>query len=336
MKEDILEKVNMSTLMLLNANSAKQLEVAVVETLRNIISADYGQLYLFAKDRYKKIYNSHASVKKTSILKPYIFKQHIQSNTIVLIKKEQLTDEQIDGIPNEIKSLIFIPFFHKNIPLGFLILYRKARSPLSKEEHASLRLLTKTAVLAFTKYRLQEESKNALEIRDHFISLASHELRTPMTSLHGYIQLLHAKMSKLDTSEARWVNELFIESNRLTALVKELLDINRIKQGQFDFVFNEIYMRDVIRKALENTIDMSRGHEIIFNNRIIHHPVKIVGDFDKLVQMVTGLLNNAVKFSEPNTKVHISLKMSQGMLICLLYTSPSPRDGLLSRMPSSA
>lgn len=314
MKEDILEKVNMSAMVLLNANTAKQLEVAVVETLRNIIAADYGQFYLFTKDRYKKMYSSHPAIKKTTVLKPNSFRQYLQSDNVIVLKKENLKAGQIEGIPNEIKTIVLIPFFHKNISLGFLILFRKAKSPLTKEENESLRLLNKTAILAITKYRLQEESKNALEMRDHFISLASHELRTPMTSLHGYIQLLHARMSNLDTAEARWVNELFIESNRLTSLVKELLDVNRIKQGQFDFVFNEIYMRDVIKKALENTMDMSRGHQIIFNNKIIQTPIRIVGDFDKLVQMVSGLLSNSLKFSEANTKIHISLRASQGLL----------------------
>jgi len=169
-------------------------------------------------------------------------------------------------------------------------------------------------VLAITKYSLQEESKRALEIRDHFISLASHELRTPLTSLHGYIQLLHARMADNNTVEARWINELFVESNRLTTLVKELLDVNRIKQGQFAFVFSEVSMLEVIEKAIEHTKVMSSEHQIVFINKIKEGNVKVVGDLDKLIEMVTGLLGNAVKFSTYDQKITLILKVSQGML----------------------
>lgn len=314
MKQDILEKINMSALTLLNATTAKQLEAAVVETSRKLIEAEYGQLYIYSKDRLKKIHSSSPAIKKATIVKHPSFKPFLQKGHTLVLHTNELTKWQTENIPENIKSVVVIPFIHKNNTLGFLILYRVASSPLSKEETESLRLLSKTAVLAITKYRLQEESRKALEIRDHFISLASHELRTPLTSLHGYIQLLYAKMAGKQGVEARWVNELYIESNRLTTLVKELLDVNRIKQGQFAFVFSEVTMGDVIDKAINHTKIVNADHQIIFQDKSNSSAIKIVGDFDKLVEMVTGLLSNAIKFSTPDQKIYISLKNSQGML----------------------
>ena len=311
---DILEKINMSALSLLNASTAKQLEIAIVETSRKLIDAEHGQLYLYAKDRLKKTFSSSAAIKKATIVKHPSFKPFLQSNHTLLVTTEELKRWKTENFPPEVKSAVVIPFLHKNEKLGFLILYRVKDRPLSNEEIEGLRLLSKTSVLAITKYRLQEESKRALEIRDHFISLASHELRTPLTSLHGYIQLLHARMTDNNTVESRWINELYVESNRLTTLVKELLDVNRIKQGQFAFVFSEIAMEEVVDKAIEHTRVMSADHNIAFLNKIKGSDTKVVGDFDKLVEMVTGLLGNAVKFSTFDQKIMVTLKISQGML----------------------
>jgi signal transduction histidine kinase len=121
-------------------------------------------------------------------------------------------------------------------------------------------------------------------------------------------------MTDNNTVESRWINELYIESNRLTTLVKELLDVNRIKQGQFAFVFSEVSMQEVVEKAIEHAHVTSADHQIQFVNKIKDGNTKVVGDLDKLIEMVTGLLGNAVKFSTFDQKITIILRVSQGLL----------------------
>src|SRR5690606_7915517 len=113
-----------------------------------------------------------------------------------------------------------------------------------------LKLFGSFASLAIKKNELYEETKNALEVRDMFISLASHELRTPLTSINGYIQLLHSRKDKLGHSESKWINELYEESKRLTNLVRELLEVNRIKQGQLQFILRETKFSDIVTSAI--------------------------------------------------------------------------------------
>ena len=313
MSTDILKEMNDAAQALLKATSTKNLETAVVASAKKLCDAQSGQLYMYTKDRLKKIYSSDVDTKKIAITKYPAFKAYIHTNQITTIPYNELKTWNVEQIPSAIKSIIIAPLYHKDI-LGIIILYSTNEDALPSVQTNALKLFCQTAVLAITKAQLQDESKKALEIRDRFISLASHELRTPLTSLHGYIQLLHAKMKGNDSVESRWVKELYVESIRLTTLVKELLDVNRIKQGQFAFVFSEVPMHEVINRAIEHHRVTSVDHPVVFQNKIDDDSAHVVGDFDKLVEMVSGLLGNAIKFSKPLEKIVITLKSNQGTL----------------------
>jgi two-component system, sensor histidine kinase len=311
-KKDTLDQINLSALELLSANSTKKLESTIVEAAKKISEASYGQLFIYEKDRLKKV-SSDAAVKKCNIVKISPFKKYLVKNAITHITPTKLHEWDIENLPKTVQSINVIPLNHKTDSIGFVLIYMQQQEDLTELEKKALLIFSQTAVMAITKARLQDESKKALEIRDRFISLASHELRTPLTSLHGYIQLLHAKMANKDSVEARWVKELHIESIRLTTLVKELLDVNRIKQGQFAFVFSEVPIHEVINRAIEHHRITASDHPVVYQNKM-DEETKVIGDFDKLVEMVSGLLGNAIKFSKPQEKITITLKNNQGAL----------------------
>lgn len=313
MKKDILDQLNASALDLLNASSNKKLEATIAEDAKKLTDATYGQLFLFEKDRLKKIYSSDSVIKKCTIIKYPLLRKYLLKGAITHITPTKLHEWNIENLPTDVQSINIIPLTHKESPLGYVFLFMTRQGDMTDLEKKTLTIFSQSAVMAITKARLQEESKKALEIRDRFISLASHELRTPLTSLHGYIQLLHARMAGKDSVEARWVKELHIESIRLTTLVKELLDVNRIKQGQFAFVFSEVPIQDVVSRAIDHHRLTRADHPVVFQNKI-HEETKVIGDFDKLVEMVSGLLGNAIKFSKPQDKITIILKNHQGTL----------------------
>jgi two-component system, sensor histidine kinase len=312
-KKDILDQLNLSALELLNANTTKKLESSIVESVKKISDAVFGQLYVYEKDRLKKVYSSDAEIKKCNIVKQSQFRKLVLKGTITHITPTKMHEWAIENLPQSVQSINIVPLNQKDTPLGFILLYMSKQEDLSDLEKKALTIFSQSAVMAVSKARLQEESKKALEIRDRFISLASHELRTPLTSLHGYIQLLHAKMVGKDTVEARWVNELHVESIRLTTLVKELLDVNRIKQGQFAFVFSEVPIHEVVNRAIDHHKLTSSDHPVVFYNKM-EEETNVIGDYDKLVEMVSGLISNAIKFSKPQEKITVTLKTTQGAL----------------------
>lgn len=308
-----LEKINKEILDLVDAKSNKQLHSQIIEIAIALIAADYGKLYLYKKkDRLKRIYFSNEFVKRNALVLNKSFLKLLSTEKMITLDQEELHAMKIKLFPPEIKFFVCVPLLHTQHPLGYIFLYfLKDKKNLTPSEQELLTLYTHTVVLALTKAKLQEESQKALEIRDRFISLVSHELRTPLTSIHGYIQLLYTRMRAKKTLESHWMNELYVESIRMTQLVKELLDVNRIKQGQFAFVFSEVPLKDVIKRAIERYRLTNAEHPFVFESQVNGNEPTVVGDFDKLVEMVSGLLGNAVKFSKPGEKIIITLSQTQ-------------------------
>jgi K+-sensing histidine kinase KdpD len=214
-----------------------------------------------------------------------------------------------------VHSVIFVPLSYKDLSEGVLILRSVKEKHFSQKEKSILELFGSFASLAIKKNELYDETKAALEVRDMFISLASHELRTPLTSINGYIQLLHSRMGKDDTSEAKWIRELYEESKRMTNLVQELLEINRIKQGQLQFVLREAQFSEIMQNAIRECQATSPERNIIFENKLDERSSMVVGDSDKLCQVVRALIENAIKFSPADSDITVSLTQQNQQLI---------------------
>jgi len=137
--------------------------------------------------------------------------------------------------------------------------------------------------------------------RRDFVANVSHELRSPMTSIKGYIQaMLDGTISAED--QPRYLNVVLDETNRLTDLVRDLLDLSRLESGKFPmqiapFDANEMMRRILIR--FEQRIDQKK---LSVNIHFEADPCYALGDVSRITQVVSNFIDNAVKFmSEPGS-----------------------------------
>jgi K+-sensing histidine kinase KdpD len=304
--ENILEKINKACLKFLVPLSLEDTYATIIEEALRLVACDDGMIVRNYDGQLKTVYGS------TPVTASY--KVRTQGNSYKAITEHKAIVMQRDEIKkmnpkkdNPIRSVIFLPLSYKNSSEGVIILRSKKEKHFSEKEISILQLFGSFASLAIKKNELYDETKQALEVRDMFISLASHELRTPLTSINGYIQLLHSRMEKQDTSEAKWVRELYSESKRMTNLVHELLEVNRLKQGQLQFVLRESHFSEIVTRAIERCLVNYPERKIILQNKLNELNDLVIGDYDKLLQVVGALIENAVKFSPANTQVTLTL-----------------------------
>lgn len=138
--------------------------------------------------------------------------------------------------------------------------------------------------------------------------MAAHELRTPLTTISGYIQLLNQKLSGKSLAESRWVNELLLESKRMTQLINEFLEINRITTGKLNYSLKECSLREVVKRALNSFSFVYPGRNIIYTDNLGKNYDFVVGDTDKLEQVFINLLENAAKFSPAKTPIRLTFQ----------------------------
>lgn len=205
-------------------------------------------------------------------------------------------------------SFIFAPLKSRNRVIGVLTLVSASNNfSYSKEDVGLVEELAVKAGIAVDKANLFSQAQEALKLRDLFISMAAHELRTPITTISGYAQLLYSKLAEANTPESRWIENLTWETLRLTNLVNELLEINRIKTGLFQYAWKECSLREIVKRALSVFRFTYPSRKIIFQDKITDEKDIIIGDYDKLIQVITNLLDNSAKFSSPETEILLEL-----------------------------
>lgn len=148
-----------------------------------------------------------------------------------------------------------------------------------------------------------------LEMRkDHFISMASHELKTPITALKWMTQLLKRRMAKQGIPEPlEFLTKMEVQIDRLTRLVNELLDVSKIQAGRLDYIEEQVDIDALIKETIETLQPANPQHTLVLVGTS-HATVR--GDKDHLEQVLTNLITNAVKYSPQAAKVDISVATS--------------------------
>ena len=161
------------------------------------------------------------------------------------------------------------------------------------------------AALAIENARLFGESQRAVAIRDDFIAVASHELKTPVTSLKVYAQVMHRQAEKAgDEASVRTLAKINDQIDRLSELIGDLLDISKIEAGELALASDEVALDEVVTAAVEAVQQTSPKHSIEIEGSVTR---PIFGDADRLGQVVTNLLTNAIKYSPSADRVIVRI-----------------------------
>jgi len=159
--------------------------------------------------------------------------------------------------------------------------------------------------------------REAEEIKSVFISIVSHELKTPVALIKGYVGTLRREDVSWDSEIVQDSLEVIEdEADRLTELIENLLDASRLQAGEFSLNLAEIRMSDLAREMAERFQTQTDRHKIVvqFPDEF---PV-IVGDENRLEQVFYNLLSNAVKYSPDGGEISISGQIrSEQIIICI-------------------
>lgn len=164
--------------------------------------------------------------------------------------------------------------------------------------------------LAGTIMDITEEKKDEQRKND-FIGMVSHELKTPLTSLNGYIQILQKKAKRVDDTFTEGALEIAsTQVKKMTSMINGFLNISRLESGKI--VLNKSIFR--LDKLLEATVEETRllgsSHELTC---ITDGPIEIFADLDKIDNVISNLLSNAVKYAPNHPKITVNCGIVNGM-----------------------
>lgn len=173
--------------------------------------------------------------------------------------------------------------------------------------NASVILNKKNKVIAAASIINDITSRKELEERkDDFVNMASHELKTPLTSMMLYIEGLALSLKKHDERRLqKTLSGIKQQAIRLQELVNSLLDVSRLQTGKLVFIKEDFRLDELIREAVDALQNTSDSKKIIFKNKIPHI---VYGDRFRINQVLTNLLTNALKYSPDGKNIIVSVK----------------------------
>ncbi|MCB1921431.1 MAG: histidine kinase [Candidatus Competibacteraceae bacterium] len=178
----------------------------------------------------------------------------------------------------------------------------------------SRRLEQKSRELEAASAELREANNRLRELdrlKDEFISTVTHELRTPLTSIRAFSEILLANPDMEVAQRSKFLSIIVKESERLTRLINQVLDMAKIDSGRIDWHIDQIDLRGLIQDAINSTSQLFYDKAVVLHEELGDVPVIIDGDHDRLTQVIINLLSNAVKFCpEQDGEVTIRLQPS--------------------------
>ena len=231
------------------------------------------------------------------------------------------------------KALIAVPLKTKDRILGSLTVDRMQEHSLTQDDLELMMTVANQVAIALDNaaaYEQIEELNLGLEVkvrertaeleqadrlRSQFLSHVSHELKTPLTSIKGFLQnLLDGVTGPLNEKQQRYLSRMLDNAERLIRMIEDLLDRTRIQSGRLDLVPSEIDMGHCVGEAVEQLRLLAQAKRQTLDVVVPPVPLMVWADRDRLIQIVTNLLQNAVKFTPEGGSILVTVRQENQML----------------------
>jgi signal transduction histidine kinase len=187
----------------------------------------------------------------------------------------------------------------------------RANDELKKEIAVRQWAEEERARLLVREQELRRQAEDANRMKDEFLATLSHELRTPLNAMLGWAQVL--RLGKVDEAAAARALETIERNARVQAqLIADLLDVSRIITGKLRLEVQAVELPSIIEAALDSVRPGADAKEIRLDVRLDPLTSPVMGDADRLQQVIWNLLSNAIKFTPQNGLVQVRLRLDGG------------------------
>jgi signal transduction histidine kinase len=205
------------------------------------------------------------------------------------------------------RTALFLPILRNAQILGWMLLESPAADAFAKPQAEILERLCAHAAIAISNAQLYAEVRGANQAKSEFISFVAHELKTPMTSIRGYTDLVaQGAVGPVSQPQANFLATIRLNVDRMAALVSDLNDISRIESGRLRLEFAAIPVGPALEEVLEALRSQIEGKEQKLALEIPDGLPPAWVDRGRLIQILTNLVSNAHKYTPAGGSLRIA------------------------------
>jgi signal transduction histidine kinase len=203
-------------------------------------------------------------------------------------------------------SQMVIPVVNQGIVRAVIHLENPHRDAFNQDDMSFVSRLADHAAIAIENARLYQQAQTANQAKTEFMSIASHELKIPMTSIKGYAKLLTlGTVGELTDRQRDFLNIITANVDRMDRLVADLLDVSRIEAGRLRLDMQPVDLREVIDTVLQSVETQIAAKKLALQLEVPEKLPPVLGDHGRLIQVITNLVSNAYKYTPEGGKIHI-------------------------------
>lgn len=231
------------------------------------------------------------------------------------------------------ETALLLPLYLQNTPIGYIGIGERQSGGYSSRDLKTLGVIPDELVIAVENAlsiqeiqelneSLQQKIDDATkelrtsnaqlrkldEAKDEFISMASHQLRTPLTSIKGYVDMmLEGDAGEVTPTQRKFLTEAFVSSERMVHLINDFLNVSRLQTGKFIIDKHPIDLAKVVGQELDSLKVSASGRDLSFKYKMPTTIPQLMLDEGKIRQVIMNFADNALYYSRPKSKIAVTL-----------------------------
>lgn len=324
-------------------------ELSTATDLRNLLQrasnevgttmqAEYGFFYV----RYGEGHHINAGSVHHPQLEPgdiAFLDSHVETHGASVIVVDFLNEtEPLYPLLKRYRAAIVLPLMHGGRAMSYLVLGHRRSRTYTKRDVRVLGTIANELVIAIQNAlsvqevkdinaTLQERVNEATKelratnrqlqkldaAKDEFVSMASHQLRTPLTSVKGYISMvLEGDVGRVSGPQREMLEEAFTSSERMVHLISDFLNVSRLKTGKFMIDYRPTDLVRLIKQEVDSLQSTAKVHNLKIQFRIPSYFPILYMDEGKIRQVIMNFLDNAIYYSREGSTIYIDLSVGGG------------------------
>ena len=266
------------------------------------------------------------------------------SGVLVVSKMAYQKDSDLEKLHKVLERkrvLLVLPLVSASETIGYLLLGEQMSTKYTKRDIRVLETIANELVIAIMNARsvqvvrdlnahleervnhatkeLRRSNKRLLELdetKDEFLSMASHQLRTPLTSIKGYISMvLEGDVGDITPAQQRLLEEAFTSSERMVRLIGDFLNVSRLQTGKFIIDSHASDLAHVVRQEVDSIKQIADAHDIAIHYREPSRFPELYLDEGKIRQVIMNFIDNAIYYSPEGKVIKVSLVVEDGYAV---------------------